>query len=38
MMPIFLLMSSWVLLRSGLWLVSAVRAVPRQNADLGWPQ
>ncbi len=38
MMPIFLLVSSLALLRSGLWLVSVVRTVPRQNADLGWPQ
>ena len=38
MMPIFLLVFSLALLRSGLWLVNLVRAVPRQNDDLGWPQ
>jgi hypothetical protein len=38
MMPIFLFLSSLALLRSGLWLVSVVRNVPRRNADLGWPQ
>ena len=38
MMSIFLAISFLALLRSGLWLVRVVRAVPRRNADLELPQ
>jgi hypothetical protein len=38
MLPLLLFLLALLLLRGGLWVVRAWRAVPRRNADFGWPR
>ena len=38
MIALLLFLLALLLFRGGLWLASAWRAVPRRNADFGWPQ